>query len=135
MAAILVWRQQHGGGSIAVDTQTTDAGDADQHQVPEEGQTGRWIPPPDVEQWPGSIPSSNVQRDTPEGDPFEPTDDDLVQALEEFEQREQAEALHNAGEQEGGQPERAELSEGERSDGEHRRRRALASLFDQGGNP
>ena len=120
LAAILVWKQQHGEGSIAVDTQTTEAGEEGQPQVPDEAPTGGWIPPLDADQWPGSIPSSDVQRDSPEGDPFGPTDEDLMQALEEYERRVQEEAMHNAVEQDGGQHERADLSDGERSDEETR---------------
>ena len=135
LAAVLVWKQQHGGGSIAVDTQTTDAGEDGQPQAPEAAPTGGWIPTLDAEQWPGSVPSTDVPQDTPEGDPFEPTDEDLVQALEEYEKREHEAAMLNVGEQTGSQPEGADLSEGDRSEREHRRRRALASLFDNGGNP
>ena len=135
LAAILVWKQQHGGESIAVDTQTTDAGGDDSQKIPPAPQTGPWIPPLTVDQWPGSVPTSAVTPDTPQGDPFEPTDAELVEALEEFERREQEEALQHAGEQADNQAEAAELSGGNLSDPEHRRRRVLASLFDARGNP
>ncbi|CAE7933671.1 TOP3B [Symbiodinium necroappetens] len=80
LAAILIWRQQTRGESIAVDTQTTDA--AGEGSQPAEGlrPTDAWVPPVDTEQWTGSIPSSSVQPASPEGDLFEPTDADLVQA-------------------------------------------------------
>ncbi|OLQ09660.1 hypothetical protein AK812_SmicGene6736 [Symbiodinium microadriaticum] len=86
LAVIRVWRQQAGGGAIEVDTQTADeVGPAPQQPA----DLGRWVPPLDAEQWTGSLPSSAVPPDSSQGDPHEPTDDDLLQALEEFERQEQ----------------------------------------------
>ncbi|CAE7440251.1 unnamed protein product [Symbiodinium microadriaticum] len=134
LAAILVWRQQQGGESIAVDTQTTDAGGDDSQAAPPAAQTGTWIPSLTTEQWPSSVPSSTAPSDSQQGDPFEPTDAELVEALEEFERREQEEALQSAGDPTESRDE-ADLKGGDLSDPEHRRRRVLASLFDDRGNP
>ena len=135
LAAVLVWRQQAGGTSIEVDTQTTDAGEQPGPPA-EQPPAGPWIPPLNADQWTGSLPSSTLQSSTPEGDRFEPTDEDLLQALEEFERREETEVLQQAtGEHSDAVPARAQLSEGELSEAEHRRRRAQASLFDARGNP
>ena len=136
LAAILVWRQQTRGESIAVDTQTTDAGGDGSQPTAELRPDDAWVPPVGTEQWTGSIPSSSVQPASPDGDPFEPTDADLVQALEEFERREQEEALQSSGgDPAADQPVAAELSGGGASEPEHRRRRVLSSLFDRRGNP
>ena len=136
LAAILVWRQQTRGESIAVDTQTTDAGGDGSQPAAGVQPDDAWVPPVGTEQWTGSIPSSSVQPASPDGDPFEPTDADLVQALEEFERREQEEALQSSGgDPAADQPAAAELSGGETSEPEHHRRRVLSSLFDRGGNP
>ena len=135
LASVLVWRQRGGGASIEVDTQTTDAGEhaTQPAALPE---VGPWIPPLNAEQWTGSLPSSTMQSSTPEGDRFEPTDADLLQALEEFENREETEVLQQVqGEHAGTEQVQEPLSDGEPSDAEHRRRRAQASLFDTGGNP
>ena len=113
LAAVLVWKQQAGGASIEVDTQTTDAGEH-QGQPATQPSAGPWIPPLNTEQWTGSLPSPTLQSSTPEGDRFEPTDEDLLQALEEFERREETEVLqHATGEQLEEPPARAQLSEGD----------------------
>ena len=92
-AAITVWRQRFRGESIYVDTQTTEGGDAEPVPPPEEG---KWIPPLDAEQWPGSLPSTGRPPDSQEGDVHEPTEADLLAALEEYERQAQEEALQGA---------------------------------------
>ena len=127
LAVIRVWRQQAGGGAIEVDTQTADeVGPAPQQPA----DLGRWVPPLDAEQWTGSLPSSAVPPDSSQGDPHEPTDDDLLQALEEFERQEQElGAVGNENREE------APLSGGADERLEHRRRRGLAALFESQGEP
>ena len=118
-----------------MDTQTTDAGEQPAAQT-KESQGDKWIPPLHAEQWTGSLPSSTLLSSPTEGDRFEPTEEDLLQALEEFEKREQEDALqHASGDIPEPTPGAAPLSEGDVSDAEHRRRRQLASLFDGQGNP
>ena len=135
LTAVLVWRQQRGGASIEVDTQTTDAGEHTTQPVAQP-EVGPWIPPLNAEQWTGSLPSSTMQSSTQEGDRFEPTDADLLQALEEFESREEMDVMQQVqGEHADAEQVQEPLSEGDPSDAEHRRRRAQASLFDTWGNP
>ena len=123
-AAIIVWRQRFRGESIYVDTQTTEGGDAEPAPPTDEG---KWIPPLDAEQWTGSLPSSGRPADSQEGDVHEPTDEDLLQALEEFEKQEQEEALQEAlGGQLDALPEEDQLRD-EGGDAEHRRRRMHAA--------
>ena len=138
LAAVLVWRQAHHHvGGIAVDTQTTDAGEepepGDDLSGPVKPRPGdpsgmaRWIPPLGMEQWSGSVPTP----DDPQSQPAEPTDDDLVQALEEYERQQAEEALQMArGDDHPG--ETLPDSEGEPNPepGEHRRRRMLAAGTD-----
>ena len=123
--AIRAWRQRHMGGSIFVDTQTTDGGE----MAPQQPPTGeKWVPPLHAAQWTGSLPSSGQPLESPEGDPHGPTDDDLLQALDEYERQEHEEALWGAT---GGQidppPAADQLRDGE-SDAEHRRRRMHAAV-------
>ena len=135
LAAVLVWRQRERGSSIEVDTQTTDAGEPPVTQ-PREQPEEKWIPPLNADQWTGSMPSSARSSSPTEGDRFEPTEDELLQALEEFEKREHEETLGQAsGEVPESAADDAAGSEGKVSDTEHRRRRQLASLFDGQGNP
>ena len=51
-AAISAWRQRHAGGSIFVDTQTTDGGELEPQQPPS---AAKWVPPLDAAQWTGSL--------------------------------------------------------------------------------
>ena len=101
----------------------------------------RWIPPLHAEQWSGSIPT----EDTPpsEGEePVYPTDEELVQALEEYERQAEEERLQEGsteGELAEGQPEwapGASTPEGHTEPSEHKRRRILAAtLADSGDGP
>ena len=147
LAAVLVWRQEHHGmPSIGVDTQTTAAseepgpgdptGDLSGTAQPKPGDpagdssgTAPWVPPLHLEQWPGSIPTTDDPESQP-GEPSFPTDDELVQALEEYE-RQAAEEMVLAARGEDALSERGEQPEAE----EHRRRRMLSANFDPQGNP
>ena len=124
--AIRTWRQRHAGGSIFVDTQTTDGGEMAPQQAPN---VEKWVPPLDAAQWTGSLPSSEHPPDSQEGDPHEPTDEDLLQALDEYERQEHEEALWGATGGQHNPPPAADtlLREGD-SDAEHRQRRMHAAV-------
>ena len=126
VAAVTVWQQQASGSSIAVDTQTTEEGTEGDPEPAD-----RWVPPLNAEQWTGRIPSSGTfpTEASPDGDPYEPTDDDLLHALEEFERQEQTAALGEATDElrEVSQREEEQLNEGD-SVLEHRRRRVHAAF-------
>ena len=126
LAAVTVWQQRESGESIAVGTQTTEEGNGAEPPA-----AAQWVPPLDAEQWPGSVPTSGTfpDRDSPERDPFAPTDAGLLNALEEYEQQEQRAAL---GEATNAQPEVSqqpeELLRGDEEKLEHRRRRMHAAF-------
>ncbi|CAE7798605.1 unnamed protein product [Symbiodinium sp. CCMP2592] len=134
---------------VTVDTQTTEEGEASQSLF---GQLGGqpmseqpWKPPLDIEQWPGSIPSSGTEPPEqgptqPDDSQWGPSDDDLLAAMDAYERqveeeaREQAmlDAVGGAGspeEDQGGQPGAPPLA---RADS-HRRRRLHAALYDEDG--
>ncbi|CAE7895386.1 unnamed protein product [Symbiodinium necroappetens] len=137
MAAIAVWRQAKPAETVLVDTQSTEEGSQPQRGAPADS---RWVPPLNIDQWPGSIPTtddSQVEREEEFGGP---TDDDLIQALEEYERQEQEEArLAALGEDaaDSGVDTGAEANERGEPVGpsEHRRRRQQAAFFDNRGNP
>ena len=56
--AINAWRQRHEGGSIFVDTQTTDGGDLEPPRPPD---ASKWVPPLDAAQWTGSLRQESQQ--------------------------------------------------------------------------
>ena len=87
LAAMAMWQSQQ--TAYMVETQTTDGGE--EPPTPTTGaqpRQARWTPQPGAEQWSGSIPSPAdemaADRSTDEGGP---TDEDLLQAMEEFERR------------------------------------------------
>ncbi|CAE7552733.1 unnamed protein product [Symbiodinium necroappetens] len=88
LAAIQVWRAKDRPDEVVeIETQTTDQGEG----APPTDEVQPWKPPLEVEQWPGSIPSSANEGDTQTSEPGFPTDGDLLDALEEYEQQEQRE--------------------------------------------
>ena len=118
LAAIQVWRARDRPDEVVeIETQTTDQGEG----APPAEDVQPWKPPLDVEQWPGSIPSSAHEGDTQTSEPGFPTDGDLLDALEEYEQQEQREAHEAVLSENLRGPEGDEASESS-----HRRRRFLA---------
>ena len=98
-------------------------------------------PPLGMEQWPGSIPSTDA-GDNSQGGPAEPsqwgpTDAELVEALEECERQQEEEARAAAAAvdrmQPGGDPPEEDLSLSEMSPASHRRRRMHATVYDRHG--
>ncbi|CAE7949284.1 LOS, partial [Symbiodinium sp. KB8] len=125
-AVIVWRQANHGLGGIQVDTQTTEEGGEQRPGDPEGDLSGeatgqrpkdpagdssgggparehrgdpedatKWIPPLKIEQWPGSVPTEDSQPSGPE-QPVSPTDDDLVQALEDYERQAEQERLVEA---------------------------------------
>ena len=100
LAAMAMWQSQQ--TAYMVETQTTDGGE----EPPALPMTGaplhqdKWTPQPGAAQWSGSIPSPGdemaADRSTEEGGP---TDEDLLQAMEEFERRQAEDDLEAAAEQ------------------------------------
>ena len=83
-----------------------------------------------IQQWSGSIPSTNRSQDSELEEPFFPTDADLLEALEEYEKQEEEERLlEAAGDDLQSQPALGSTPEGgsDPEPGEHRRRRMLAA--------
>ena len=100
LAAMAMWQSQQ--TAYMVETQTTDGGE-EPPTVPPTGappHQDKWTPQPGAAQWSGSVPSPGdetaAERSTEEGGP---TDEDLLQAMEEFERQQAAEDLAAAAEQ------------------------------------
>ena len=166
-AVIVWRQANHGMGGIHVDTQTTEEGGEPGPGDPAGDLSGaapgrgpgdptgdssgagptrqprgdpvdatKWIPPLTLEQWPGSIPTEDSPQSGPEP-PVSPTDDDLVQALEDYERQAEQERLAEAKtEEELGDTALdpgASSTEGheEAERGEHRRRRFLAAGLEE----
>ena len=120
LAAIQVWRAaERPDELVEVNTQTTDEAGGEA-LPPDRGQP--WRPPLDLDQWPGSIPSSANEGDTQTSEPGFPTDSDLLDALEEYENQEQREAQEAVQAENRDQP----ADGGSESAASHRRRRFLA---------
>ena len=100
LAAVAMWQSQN--MAYNVETQTTDGGDEMPQQAMDGGgsQQGRWVPQPGAPQWSGSLPSSadeaRTDRSTDEGGP---TDEDLIQAMEEYERQQERRDLEEAEEE------------------------------------
>ncbi|CAE7255283.1 TTLL6 [Symbiodinium sp. CCMP2456] len=131
---------QHAAGAVAttVDTQETEEGGSQAnglfqggYEVTDAGLQPKWRPRLGMEQWPGSIPSSGDDEEEDQPDPYleEPTDDDLIQAMEEFE-REQGEAMAAVAQAQASPTDDPTARSTERGSesGEHRRRRMHAAF-------
>ncbi|CAE7330292.1 hus1 [Symbiodinium necroappetens] len=100
LAAVAMWQSQN--MAYNVETQTTEGGDEIPHQAMDGGgrQQSRWVPQPGAPQWSGSLPSSadeaRTDRSTDEGGP---TDEDLIQAMEEYERQQERRDLEEAEEE------------------------------------
>ena len=162
-AVIVWRQANHGLGGIQVDTQTTEEGGEQRPGDPEGDPSGevpgprpgdpsgdssgegpsrpyrgdpvdaaKWIPPLTLEQWPGSIPTEDSQPNGPE-QPVSPTDEDLVQALEDYERQAEQERLAEVQAEEAvgdtALDQGASSTEGneDAERGEHRRRRFFAA--------
>ena len=65
MAAIADWRQAKPADTVVVDTQTTEEGS---QPMPVGSQAAeKWILPLHMEQWPGSIPTTDESQHVPAG--------------------------------------------------------------------
>ena len=125
---------------VTVDSQTTEEGEP-HLEGPLFGPAPPRQPPLGMEQWPGSIPSTDA-GDNSQGGPAEPsqwgpTDAELVEALEECERQQEEEARAAAAAvdrmQPGGDPPEEDLSLSEMSPASHRRRRMHATVYDRHG--
>ena len=97
LAAVAMWQSQN--MAYNVETQTTDGGDDMPHQAMDggDGQQNRWVPQPGAPQWSGSLPSSAEEAGTDRStDAGGPTDEDLIQAMEEYERQQEQRDLEEA---------------------------------------
>ena len=125
LAMMAMWQSQE--GAYTVDTQTTNAEDA-ATEGKQQGPTG-WLPQQGVTQWQGSLPSStdDAADDRNTEDAGGPTEEDLLRAMEEYEQQAAEDHARSA--------EAASLFTRRRTEpeGEHsrsHRRRRMHSAFD-----
>ena len=91
-----------------------------------QAENAKWIPPLTLQQWSGSIPSTDPSQGSEPDDPTFPTDEELVEALEEYERQEEAQRLQEAAGDD--VPRSPRPTEGEPDPTEHRRRRMLAAF-------